>query len=632
VAELQMDNVQNFIRSGGYFSPAAAVMADLARRTANAESPELSLAMALTVQAVLQGNVCIKLPDMADQLLCGNEQSLRLPGLQKWIDSLAAPSCSEVVAWAENSDQAKIARSLLVIDKNFCCYLQRHWLLECSIVQSLLDRSEILLPLPEMPAGKLHDLVSFFPDAAQHPAVDHQQLAVLAALRRKLFILSGGPGTGKTTVAAAILAMKLEQNPQLRIKLAAPTAKAAARLLESVQNNLKFINICQAVKDQMLALESCTIHRLLGFRSRSHEFICNRNNPLDCDLLLVDECSMVPQQLMARMLEALPPEADLILLGDRYQLASVEAGSVMADICRAAIPNSVDKELSEIFTVQTSWQLPEMPDGEVLPLNGCLIELSENHRFDKSARNIGNAATLIRNLSHNTSMCRDAAQQIAAMQGNDFEFITDTAGIRRKLQQKLRQARLASGESFMDLAVLAASGHADDRAKAFALLAAFKLLAPAIKGPLGTEALNTMCMEILDMHDLHDVGMPLIITINDYNAELFNSDIGLIGLDKNGEKRVYFAPDDPGFTIAELPEHKAVFAMTVHKSQGSGFGEVVFVMPEGNCELMTREMVYTAMTRAEKHLCMFGSVETMTQALSNVTCRTSNLYRRLSGN
>lgn len=629
--DFNMDTIRTFVRRSGLFSTGARVMADFALRRAPGASGLFYLTAALTVQSSQENHVCYKLSSQAGMTLAAiNEdcpcREITLPDVESWKNALLNDTAARSLIAAAPSDNTD--NVLLVLDEFDGCYLQRQYQYEQSIVKALISRAEISRALPELPENFLHNLVTFFPDKAQHPAVDFQQLAVLASLQHKLLILSGGPGTGKTTVAGAILALELMQKPDLKIKLAAPTAKAAARLKDSLTGNIAHLRgVAESVKNSLQALEAGTIHRLLGTRHNSHDFKHNAANPLDCDLLLIDECSMVPQHLMARLLEALPEDAGLILLGDRYQLASVEAGSIIGDICQTAIPNVLNIDAAKMFEEQTQWQVPYLTvsGAKEYPLSSCLVELTENHRFDKSAPGIGECAKLVRKFS-NADNALKTAEKIAAVQGDGFEFVdAQNVDLEKFVLEKLQKPRLESSESMRDLPKLAASGSAEARQKAFALLNSLKFLAPSYQGKLGIDKINEICMKKLGLNDIHSVGVPLIICENSYKLNLFNSDIGLVCLDENKEIRVYFPDKERAYRIAELPDHAPVFAMSVHKSQGSGFGETVCVMPEKFNELCTREMIYTAMTRAEKHLCCLGTVNLLAETIANETRRMSNL-------
>ena len=627
---LEADKTRNFVRQSGIFSTAAQVMGDMVLRCCKTESPELYMAMVLAAQYSMEKHICVQLAECGGTVLTGrnNDLQLTLPEYNTWREILKNDSFREVIAVLDKPVR-KVPDTLLVLDCNGGCYLQRQWSFERSVEKALLERAAAVLPLPKLDAGELHGIVSFFPDAEHHPAIDYQQLAVLAAQRHKLTVLSGGPGTGKTTVATAVLALKLKKRPDMRILLAAPTAKAALRLEESIQKNLQYLSR-DIDQSGLQELRAATIHRVLGVKLNDNEFKHNSDNPLDCDLLLIDECSMVPLNLMARAVEALPPHAELILLGDRYQLASVEAGSVLADICDSARANVVDPVVAECFKKQTAWSvdsLGEIPQESAL--DGCLIELCENHRFDSDAPLLGKIAGIIRNLQSNDNFAT-IAEDIASCSGREFKFMdANERELEKIIKNKLDQPRLVSGEKLSDLPELAACASEENLARAFALLNSYKLLAPGYQGPRGIHQLNNICMKHLKLKDLYSVGVPLLIKSNDYRTGLFNGDIGLVGMDEHGRKKVFFENNGHAFNIADLPEHEAVFAMSVHKAQGCGFGEVVFVMPRTGDALMTREMVYTAMTRAEKQLLCIGSTAVFAEALQKVTRRMSNLSKYL---
>ena len=458
-----LENTRRFVRQSHLFGQAAQVMGDFVLRNTASNSLELYWAMVLAVQCSVDKHVCCKLSEYAGQTLISETDpadSITLPELESWLNALKAAKVSNATAFEAEDPPEKIAAALLVIDKDAGCYLQRQWSFERSILNNLLGRANSFRDLPELPPGYIHGLIEFFQTAAEHPAVDYQQLAVMAAMRRKLLVLSGGPGTGKTTVAAALLASMLEQNSELRISLAAPTAKAAVRLLQSLQNNIAKLSSTEAVKEKLSLLESSTLHSLLGSRHGSREFLYNSSNYLNCDVLLIDECSMVSQDLMARTLEALPPEASLILAGDRYQLASVEAGAVMADICDGAEPNQLDCRAAEVFCQQTAWQVPVAAEETIRksPLAGALVELKENHRFAKSSKLLGEISAIIRELDDSKDI-RAAAEYIAGRSGREFEFKDlEAKDLRSFMEKKFSEPRLDSGEAFVDLPRLAASG------------------------------------------------------------------------------------------------------------------------------------------------------------------------------
>ncbi len=621
-----------FVNSSGLFSPSAIVMGNFLLRYVPECVSELYLAMVLTIDAGLEQNICCRLDEYSGKTLTANDNktTLQLPEYSSWRKILADKKFQNVIAVLDD-DRLPVDGVLMVLDLCGGCYLQRQWSFECSIVRNLLSRAAGFRDLPDLPPGRLHGLVGFFKTAADHPAVDYQQFAVLTALRRKLTVISGGPGTGKTTVAAAVLALKLEQQPGLRILLAAPTAKAAVQLKKSLNVTAENLHCDKSIVSEILALECSTLHRLLGSKRKSHEFKYNLLNKLECDLLLVDECSMVSLDMMARLLEALPEDADLILLGDRFQLASVDAGSVMADICASAKSNCADWVTADFFERQTSWKIPVVTEAELqkMPLNGCLIELLENHRISRNAPIIGEISDRIRNIVPGDDVTV-LAREIMLKNGDEFKFVSAEPKHLTQIISSCLHRRMECGASFCDLPRLAAGGNADDRGIAFKLLDSLKILAPGYDGVFGCKNLNNICMKILNLQSVDDVGMPLMILENDYRTGLFNGDIGLVALDEYGEKKVFFEDKDlPCFDLGDIPAHEPVFAMSVHKSQGSGFDEVILVIAGNNPKLLSREMLYTGITRTRKHLCCVSDQNSLCMALGCETKRASNLTARL---
>lgn len=594
------------------------VFADFILKLTAGESVELYLASLLASFAVRQGHSCADLKAWSEKE--------GFPPFAAWLAALAAPENRIAVTLY---DGGGTPATPLVADRAGRCYLQRYFVFEKTVAKRLIELAAQPVTPPELAPGRLHQLSQFFPDAAAHPAPDYQQWAVWNGVSRALTVLSGGPGTGKTTVAAALIALELELHPGLRIALAAPTGKAQARLVESLRNNLGRLRVSDAVRERMAALEAGTIHKLLGARRNSNEFRHHAGNPLPCDLLIVDECSMVPLNLMARLLAALRPGARLVLLGDRRQLASVEAGAVMADICDAGAGNVGTAAQVRGFAAQTRWKIPEISDAK--PLSGCVVELTENHRFDRDAPLIGRIATAIREVGEGPDAAAALAAQMTVWQGAEYAFFrSGGVELERHLAAAVRKIRIDGRWRLLDLPELATKGTPEARAIAFRLLDSFRILAPQLRGRRGVYRLNELIMEQLNLTSMEAPGMAILILTNDPRTGLFNGDTGLAALDRpGGAVRIFFPGIERGFLPGELPAHEAVFAMTVHKSQGSGFSEVMVVMPETDSPLLTRELVYTAATRAEKRLEIWSDERLLARALAAPTHRDSGLLHRL---
>jgi exodeoxyribonuclease V alpha subunit len=404
-----------------------------------------------------------------------------------------------------------------------------------------------------------------------------------------LTVITGGPGTGKTRTVTEILRQLLGQprGEQLRIALAAPTGKAAARLTEAIR----------PIRND---IEAMTIHRLLGYRPGSPYFRHDASNPLDVNVLIVDEASMIDLALMAKLVAAVPADARLVLLGDRDQLASVEAGSVLADICAAA-DNAA-------------------PNG---PLFGTVVALRRNYRFAESS-GIFRVSTAINS--------GDADAAIAAFNEKvDQEAKWQPLPSSTKLASALRDHVVGGFRSYLET---------KDPEEALARLQQFRILCALRHGPFGAENLNALAEQILADARLLEpratwyAGQPITITRNDYNLALFNGDSGIIlpDLEAGGELRAFFVSAQNRirrFLPSRLPAHETGFAMTVHKSQGSEFETVLLVLPEKDAPLLTRELLYTGVTRARKRVEVWAVEETLRAAIGRRIQRTSGLQDAL---
>lgn len=469
-------------------------------------------------------------------------------------------------------------------------------------------------------AQKIHALVQSPPDPFPLPAQvlgpalddegqpDWQTVATFAALRSRFCVISGGPGTGKTYTVARILDLATQINPQLAIGLAAPTGKAASRMTESL--HLAFQGQLPAHLGHALKGQAQTIHRLLGWiPGRGCRY--HQDHPLPLDLLIVDEVSMLDLELATRLVDALPLKACLIFLGDRYQLASVEAGGVLANICQATEVNHFSHTFLADWEKLTTTQLPETKLQR--PLTDHVVELQKSRRFGHQS-GIAQLATLIR---------KGQAQEAEAFLANqhpDLTYISQTS------PQNLEQFLTPLIQEFF-----APLGSMSDALQALQLFEKLRLLSPVHHGPWGTLTLNALVQQILlgkkpEPRRPWYPGRPIMILENDYALELFNGDIGL-ALPVNQTLRVFFS--GPGamrsFIPARLPRHETCYAMTVHKSQGSEYNHAVLVVPEEPCPVLSRELLYTALTRAKKHFTLCAPQGQIHQAILSPVLRDSGL-------
>ncbi len=397
-----------------------------------------------------------------------------------------------------------------------------------------------------------------------------QREAVRRTAQVSFAILSGGPGTGKTTTALKLIALLAWQAPGKRIALAAPTGKAAQRLKESVARGILALPLPEAVK-AAIPLQAFTLHRLLGIRAEDFRARYDAQNPLPYEVVVVDEASMIDLALSAKLVQALPPQGALYLLGDRDQLASVEAGSVLADLCDGAPAHTF-----------------------------CL---TQTHRFPAHLRDLAEAVK-----AEDTSEFKELLGQDYLPVREDSFWQALDAGFAPYLRAVKAQA---------------------DPEELLAALARFRILCAHRRGPLGSDWLNRELSVrfrrkgwIAARGDYYP-GRPILITANAPELELFNGDIGVVWEDK-----VWFE-GGRCFSPARLPAHETCFAMSVHKAQGSEFEQVLLVLPTKPSEVLSRELVYTAITRAKSKVQCFGPEEVLNYALSRCVQRQSGLRYKL---
>lgn len=596
------------------FEPIDTVFAAFLERLLHSSIPaEVALAGALASRAVREGHSCCRLELHSGERFETSSGTIRCPDFPEWCALLRrpeyAPLFSDPTAPLKLDDQGRL-------------YLHRYYECERRIAAEILARAARPLPPPELAPGELAGLLPYFAANAGRERTDFQQLAVFTAMCNSFAVITGGPGTGKTTVVAALLALELRRNPALSIALAAPTGKAHSRLAESLKSGVQLLNVDESIKTRLLELPASTIHRLLGMNPNgSCRF--HRNNPLPYDLLIVDECSMVPLLLMGKLFDALSPRCRIVLLGDKDQLASVEAGAVLSDLCDSATLNALRPEATEAFFLQTGWNASPV---DTRPLSGTIAELTENHRFDRAVH-IGKFSAAIRNLA--SSDVKATAERIARCDAADFRTRPLPARTMESELAALFRRNIYNSFSMNDLKGLAEAGDPKSLEAAFPLLNSFQILCATRSGKRGIDALNALARKILKQPEPFRPGVPLLITRNDPHTGLFNGDIGLVTAEPGRGIRIRFPDRERAYLPAELPEHETVYAMTIHKSQGSGFRNVLLVLPDEATPILTRELLYTGITRAEERLELWGSGEMIAEALAHKTLRHSGLADRL---
>jgi exodeoxyribonuclease V alpha subunit len=591
--------------------------ADVVCRIGRDPDERVRLALALTVRALRNGSVCIDLRTVHTTAFDEVEAAIDVAALP-WPDPgewIAACKASSLVA--DGADQPggrplRLAGGLL--------YLERYWQQE-ELVRVQLQR-RFAAPAPEIDHARLSAALSrLFDHKGLAPGeADRQQLAAAVSALGRVSVLAGGPGTGKTTTVAKLLALLRDQpGPALRIALAAPTGKAAARLEEAVRAATSQLN----PEDQRRLGEvtASTLHRLLGWLpSNRSRFRHDAANQLPHDVVIVDEMSMVSLTLMARLLEAVRPSARLVLVGDPDQLSSVEAGAVLADIARA--PGPPDADLGQRLI-----ELGLIADHQTAPVHG-VVQLTHTWRFGGA---IDALARAIR--------AADADGAIAVLRSgaSDVHFgeidleAEPTKATARALGGMAAQVR-ATGVAMLDAA------RSGDVTGALAALDRHRLLCAHRRGPYGVlrwglEVERWLAEAIPGYGEDGEwyVGRPLLVTANDYEMSLYNGDTGAIVETPNGI-RAAFARGAAAklFSPVRLDAIQTVHAMTVHRAQGSQFDSVSFVMPPPNSPLLTRELLYTAVTRARRNVLLIGSEEAIRRAVQRPANRASGLRHRLA--
>lgn len=540
------------------------------------QADDVRLAVALAVRAARQGSVCVDLPAL---VATADGVDLPWPSPDGWTERVAASPLAQ--------------HSVVQVDGGLL-YLDRYWREEGQVRDDLVAR--LTAPPPTVDDVVLAETAErLFPGKGYA----EQRAAASAAARQWTTVLTGGPGTGKTTTVAGLLALLAEQGElaghPLRIALTAPTGKAAARLQEAVHEAQTADRFFADDRARLGGLTASTLHRLLGWRpGSSTRFKHHRGNKLPHDVIVVDETSMVSLTLMARLLEAVRPEARLILVGDPDQLASVEAGAVLSDLVQGLVER-----------------------GE----SAAVAALRTTHRFGGA---IGDLAAALR------AGDRDRVLALLAAGDPSVELVdpADAAAMARM------RADLTAHAVAVHRAALAG-----DAAGGVLLSERQRLLCAHREGPWGVQHWNRQVERWLGEavgaplgaawgQDWY-AGRPVLVTANDYGLGLFNGDTGVVVQRGDDLSVVIAAPGLPTFAPSRLADIETLHAMTVHKSQGSQAGEVTVLLPEPDSPLLTRELFYTAVTRARSKVRVVGTPESVAAAVTRRAQRATGLRQRL---
>jgi exodeoxyribonuclease V alpha subunit len=608
-----MSTLDRWLREGWIRPIDHALGATLLRLRPQTSEP-VALAAALASHAVAFGHSTLPLDRVPELFaeIAPERAHPPLPSAGAWREALLSSD------YFGPTDDARGAAPLVFADGAIA--LRRYHDYEVRLARALRALVGPIDPAPD-PKWLRERLSVLFPGVADGTP-DRQALATAVAQFQRVLLLTGGPGTGKTTTVARILALRIEtalrRGASLRVALAAPTGKAAARLSEALRENYAQLHAdgrIDATLRDALPTAASTLHRLLGGRPESVQFRHDAANPLAADLVIVDEASMVDLPMMCKLIEAVAPGAGLILLGDRDQLPSVETGDVLAALCDAAgegraLPQPLNAQVAAV----TGAAVPVEEDAGGLPR----VELARSYR-QSAELEIGELSAAIRD--------GDSARALAGLREGSYR------GVR---WHKGRDAALAAFVLEHTLAHYRAVASAPTLENALAMVRTHRVLTAVREGEAGSRALNLRIALALQPQGLREDaffhGRLVMIRENSYRHGLYNGDVGLVwGV---GEAmRVWFETDagPRAWLPAALPAHESAFALTVHKSQGSEFDDVLLVLPERNVRVSSRELLYTGITRARRALTLWAGEEVLAEAIARRAQRWSSLAQRLRG-
>jgi exodeoxyribonuclease V alpha subunit len=633
-----------------------------------ADSPAVVIVSAALVAHIEgRGHTCLSIEDLIrdpDELLgwtpvAAAELHSVMAGLPRraedWVDALRASPVVWTQGKAHNNGPLVLSGSKL--------YLRRYWSYERRVAAEVLRRGAAFDPVSDGTARQWLDRL--FPAAqaeegaaaasaitepgAGNATIDWQKVACGVALRGKLSIITGGPGTGKTYTAARLLALLFAMDPEpqrLRVALAAPTGKAAANLKKSISTALQGLQTQLGDSLSLRELSSHigaarTLHSLLGARPDTRKFSFDAAHPLELDVLIVDEASMIHLEMMAALLEAMPGQARVVFLGDKDQLASVEAGAVLGDLCRDAEQGRYLPATAEFVEAVTGQRLDSRYVRGGPALAQQTVMLRESRRFGGP---IGQLA-----LAVNQGDAKFASQLLSATPGQPlhwFDMPSSSAVV--SLAEQGRPGFEGGYRSYLE--VLRQGPETNDReafeAWVLAVLKSFerfRVLCAVRDGEWGTTGLNLAIERTLIAKGLlvkrgeWYEGRPVMVTRNDPGVGVFNGDIGIAlqPLTPGTPLRAFFLDGESARSVgvSRLANVETAFAMTVHKSQGSEFEHTVLVLPREPSRVLTRELVYTGITRARRAFTLVsGRTQAFTEALAHRTRRSSGLLELLGSN
>ncbi|ADW18875.1 exodeoxyribonuclease V, alpha subunit [Desulfobulbus propionicus DSM 2032] len=590
----------DFLLAGHWLRPIDVQAAQLLERIDQGCCPQLLLAAAFASWATGQGHTCLPLSVLPELLAAAG------------VDNAAYRDSGQLRVQLLRSTVVGAPGDLrpLILDADNHLFLHRLYRDETVIARALSRRAAGIEAVDQRAALPLVE--ALFPESKGAVEVDWQRAAAVLALHKRLVIISGGPGTGKTYTVARMLALLIALTPtKPRIALAAPTGKAALRLRESIRRAKDALPPLLATP---IPEQAQTLHRLLGVHHDRPGFRHHGANPLHLDLLILDEASMIDVPLMAALLAALPAACRVILLGDRDQLASVEAGNLFGDLCGEGAAGWSARLIRHMRGLLGPRQMPaSVPLAS--SLGDCLVLLHTSRRFHEGS-GIGTLARAV------NSGAPEAVAAILDAAPPDLH-IEETHGAAQTpwLRDQIAQC-------FLPLFA------ADTPLNALRALGQRRILCALREGPGGVEGINRLAETIfrrlgrIATMERFYRGMPILIQRNDYGLGLFNGDTGILWPDDQGRLQAWFAEENGEVrpvSLARLPSWQVSYAITVHKAQGSEFDEVLLLLPQEDAPVLSRELLYTGITRARRRFSLFGPRALLLRAVRRRLVRYSGL-------
>ena len=581
------------------------------------EDPDIFLAAAFVSNVIGKGHVCLDLDSVAEN-----------PSMQE-MEVAEQVKFPEPSTWSRTISKSPVVGKPgdlrpLVLDRKNRLYLYRYWDYENKLSDTIIKR--VKEDIKDIDTASVEESFKrLFPINTANDNM-RQSIAAFIATFKRLCIISGGPGTGKTYTVAKILALLLEQEKRdkLTILVAAPTGKAASKIGESIRAAKKTLNSHNEIIEAIPA-EAFTIHRMLKTIPNSPYFYHNADNPLNADIVVVDEASMVDLALMSKLLSAVPANARLILIGDKDQLASVDAGAVLGDICDRSNIHGFSGGFEKKFEKITGRKLGVSMKGDTenTGLHDCIVVLKKSYRFGYSSP--------IGELSRTVTL-GDSEKALYLLKNEQAQICWQQISLANDLILALQDNIIKGYSEYLKT---------EDPIVALKLIHRFKILCAVKMGPFGVNAVNRLAEQVLSQEGLITIetsssrpwykSRPILITCNDYDLGLFNGDIGVTMPAPGSDSKdlfIYFSGSTGvlrRFPPHRLPEHETVYAMTVHKSQGSEFENVLIVLPDRDYPVLTREMLYTGITRARQSVSIYGTENIIKTTIARKIERTSGL-------